>query len=101
MAPDAADHLWLAVWGAGEVRRCAPDGTLVTRLTVPAPHTSSIAFACPDLRTLVITTATAELSDAHLAVHPDSGRLFTTRVDVPGAPVSTWGGRYRPTSITH
>lgn len=90
IALDAADHLWVAVWGAGEVRRYSPDGSLVGRLAVPAPHTSSIAFAGPDLRTLVITTA--ELTDRQRRDHPDSGRLFTARVDVPGFPVPAWGG---------
>lgn len=92
IALDAAGHLWVAVWGAGEVRRYAPDGTVTDRLTVPAQHTSSVAFAGDDLRTLVITTATAELSRRQRQAHPDSGRLFTTRVDVPGIPVPTWSG---------
>jgi sugar lactone lactonase YvrE len=92
LAMDAADHLWVAVWGAGEVRRYAPDGTLVDRLTLPAPHTSSLAFAGEDLRTLVITTATAELGADRQRAHPESGRLFTARVDVPGVRVPTWSG---------
>ncbi|ONI86839.1 hypothetical protein ALI22I_23395 [Saccharothrix sp. ALI-22-I] len=90
IALDAAEHLWVAVWGAGEVRRYAPDGTLADRLAVPAPHTSCVAFAGDDLRTLVITTATDGLDDEQRHAHPDSGRLFTTRVDVPGLPVPTW-----------
>lgn len=92
IALDAAGHLWVAVWGAGEVRRYAPDGTLADRLAVPAPHTSSVAFAGDDLRTLVVTTATVGLSDEQRRAHPDSGRLFTVRVDVPGLPVSPWSG---------
>jgi sugar lactone lactonase YvrE len=96
IALDAEDHLWVAVWGAGEVRRISPDGTVVHRLAVPAPHTSCVAFAGDDLRTLVITTASAELDDAQLSACPHSGRLFTARVDVPGAPVPAWSGRTAP-----
>ena len=92
MAMDAEDHLWIAVWGGGEVRRYAPDGTLVDRVAVPAPHTSSVAFAGEDLRTLVVTTARQDLTDAQLRAFPDSGSLFTVRVDVPGAPVPAWNG---------
>ncbi|MER7540662.1 SMP-30/gluconolactonase/LRE family protein [Streptomyces sp. NPDC097704] len=92
IALDAADHLWVAVWGAGQVRRYSPDGKLVDRLSLPAPHTTSVAFAGPDLRTLVVTTATVGLDDEQLRAHPDSGRLFTARVDVPGAPVPYWAG---------
>jgi sugar lactone lactonase YvrE len=92
IAMDAAGHLWVAVWGGGEVRRYAPDGTLVDRVVTGAPHTSSVAFAGQELRTLVITTATSELSDDRLRAHPGSGRLFTVPVDVPGIPVASWDG---------
>jgi sugar lactone lactonase YvrE len=92
IAMDADDHLWVAVWGGGEVRRYAPDGTVVDRVETGAPHTSSVAFAGEDLRTLVITTATSELSDDQLAAHPGSGRLFTARAEVPGLPVAPWQG---------
>ncbi|MFI6961729.1 SMP-30/gluconolactonase/LRE family protein [Streptomyces sp. NPDC050255] len=92
IAMDAEEHLWVAVWGKGEIRRYAPDGTIAARCRVPAPHTSSVAFAGPDLRTLVITTATSELTGEQRRQHPDSGRLFTVRVDVPGIPVPAWLG---------
>ena len=93
---DAADHLWVAVWGGSEVRRYAPDGALVDRVATGAPHTSSVAFAGDDLRLLVITTATSELDEAQLRAHPDSGRLFTARADVPGLPVAPWQGLTGP-----
>ena len=92
IALDAEEHLWVAVWGAGEIRRYAPDGTQVDLLELPAPHTSSVAFVGDDLRTLVITTATAELGEDQRRAHPDSGRLFATRTDTPGLPVATWSG---------
>ncbi|MFC5379460.1 SMP-30/gluconolactonase/LRE family protein [Aquipuribacter nitratireducens] len=87
---DAADHLWVAVFGAGEVRRFSPTGVLDTVVRVPAPHTTSAALAGGDLRTLVVTTGSAELDDAGRAAHPLSGRLFSARVDVPGVPVVPW-----------
>ena len=90
IALDAADHLWVAVWGAGEIRRYSPGGAMTTRIAVPAPHTSCVAFAGEDLRTLVVTTATEGLSEHQLQTHPDSGRLFSTRVDIPGQPVPAW-----------
>jgi sugar lactone lactonase YvrE len=92
IAMDAADHLWVAVWGGGEVRRYAPDGALVERVATGAPHTSSVAFAGPDLRVLVVTTATSELTEAQLRAHPDSGRMLTVPVEVPGLPVAPWRG---------
>jgi sugar lactone lactonase YvrE len=90
IAIDAEDHLWVAVWGAGSVRRFTPAGELVESVDVPAPHTSAVAFAGDDLRTLVITTARDELTERQLADFPDSGRIFTTRTDVPGIEPTPW-----------
>jgi sugar lactone lactonase YvrE len=91
-AIDSEDHLWVAVFGQGEVRRYAPDGALVRTVEVPAPHTTSVAFAGDDLRTLVITTGSFELTDEERSAHPLSGHLFTIRTDVPGRPVPVWRG---------
>jgi sugar lactone lactonase YvrE len=92
IAMDSADHLWIALWGAGEVRRYAPDRSLADRIRLPAPHTTSVAFAGDDLRRLIITTATTELSREQLRAFPDSGRIFTATVDVGGCPVAPWRG---------
>ena len=92
IAVDAEDHLWIAVHGAGEARRYAPDGAVVDRRTVPAPHSTAVALAGDDLRTLVITTAYGELAPDEHRAHPESGRLFTARVDVPGLTVVAWSG---------
>ena len=89
---DAEDHLWVAVFGLGQVRRYAPDGAHVGTVEVPAPHTTSVAFAGDDLRTLVITTGSVELGEEERRAHPLSGHLFTARTDVPGLPVPLWRG---------
>lgn len=89
---DAEDHLWVAVFGLGEVRRYAPDGTHVATVEVPAPHTTSVAFAGDDLRTLVVTTGSVDMSEEERRTHPLSGHLFTVRTDVPGQPAPLWRG---------
>lgn len=86
IAVDADDHLWVAVWGAGEVRRFAPDGSLVHRIRVPAPHTSCVAFAGDDLRTLVITSATAELSESSCAPSPTRDACSPSGSTSPACP---------------
>jgi sugar lactone lactonase YvrE len=83
---DADDHVWVAVWGEGRVLRLAPDGGIVDRIDVPAPHTSSIAFAGPELDVLVVTTASDELTVEQRDRFPDSGRLFTVRPGARGVP---------------
>ena len=92
MCVDTDGYLWVAVWGLGRVHRYSPEGQLVRVVEVPAPHTSSVAFAGPALDVLVITTASDELSADELARFPLSGRLFTLRPGVTGLPVPRWGG---------
>ena len=92
---DADGGLWLAVWGAGQVRRFSPDGELTAVVEVPAPHTTSAAFIGADRSTLLITTARSELSAAELARYPDSGRNFVVDVGVPGLPTTPWNGESR------
>ncbi len=95
MTIDAEDKLWIAMWGAGSVNRYDPlTGKLLQQIKVPAPHTSSCALGGIDLKTLFITTARVELSDAQLEQYPLSGNLFQAQVDVAGVPASF----YRPLS---
>jgi sugar lactone lactonase YvrE len=90
MTVDSEDHLWVAVWGGARVDRYAPDGRRVSSIDIPAPHVSSVTFAGPDLRTLVITTALEDLTEEQRAAFPDAGRLFTIDLDVPGVPQRPW-----------
>ena len=60
-------------------------GSLGDRIDVAATNTS---IAADDLPTLVITTAAVELSERDRQTLPDSERLFSIRVDVPGLPVA-------------
>lgn len=96
MCVDAEDHLWIAVWGLGRVHRYTPSGELEHVIDIPAPHTSSVAFAGPLLDTLVVTTASDELSDDQLEAHPLSGRLFTVVPGVTGLPQPLWRGFTHP-----
>ena len=90
MCSDAEDHLWIAVYGRGEVRRYSPGGNLVAVVRVAALQTTSVAFAGSGRDILVITTASRGLTPEELIEYPDSGRIFTARVDVQSAEVSPW-----------
>lgn len=89
---DAAGHLWIAIWGGGEVRRYSCAGELVRTIAVPAPHVSSVAFVGPGLDRLVVTTARSELSAAQLDAYPLSGSLFLTQPGATGLPGHPWSG---------
>lgn len=95
---DDEDHLWVAVWGGGQVRRYSPDGEQVAAVDVPAANTSSCAFAGPARDLLVISTSTQGLDDAQRAAQPDAGRLFAVRAGVSGQAAGVYRG---PTDALH
>lgn len=88
---DAEDHLWLAIWGAGQVRRHAPDGTLAGVIDVPTALTSSVAFVGDALDQLLITSAMPD-DRAGAADDPLAGRLFLAEPGIPGLPTTAWAG---------
>jgi sugar lactone lactonase YvrE len=92
MCVDTDGNLWIAIWGAGEVRAFTPSGEHVATVHVGPPHTSSVAFVGPELDTLLITTARSQLSPDELTRFPDSGRLYTAQVDARGTPGAPWSG---------
>lgn len=84
LAVDAEGTIWLAIWGAGEVRACAPDGRPRGAVATPgAAQTTSCALG--DGR-LWITTAREGLTAAQAADQPAAGSLFATPLDLPGQP---------------
>ncbi|WP_051781800.1 MULTISPECIES: SMP-30/gluconolactonase/LRE family protein [unclassified Streptomyces] len=87
LAVDTEGRVWVAVWGAGQVRAYTPDGALHAVVTVPASQVSSCAFAGPDLDLLMITTAADGLTAEQLAAEPHAGRLFVCRPGATGLPV--------------
>ncbi|MBG6106438.1 SMP-30/gluconolactonase/LRE family protein [Frigoribacterium sp. CG_9.8] len=87
---DARGHLWVAIWGAGEVRSFDPYGVAGNTVTVPVPHVSSVAFVGDDLDWLLITTASRDLSPVELADYPGAGFLFLANVGVTGTPTTLW-----------
>ncbi|MEU3328250.1 SMP-30/gluconolactonase/LRE family protein [Streptomyces albus] len=86
MTVDREGALWTAVWGAGEVRRYLPDGTLATVLRLPVAQPAGVCLGGDDARTLYITTARVGLS----APGPLDGAVFRARVAVPGLPTAAY-----------
>jgi sugar lactone lactonase YvrE len=90
MCVDTDGNLWVAVFGAGEVRCFSPEGQQLSLVRVAAPHTTCVAFVGPALDTLLITTGRVGLSASSLSEHPLSGRLFTAQVGAHGLPTPVW-----------
>lgn len=90
---DTDGNIWIAVWGAGQVRCFDAAGEQMATVEVAARHTSSVAFVGAARDRLLITTARADLTAAELAAHPLSGHLFLADVGARGVPTAAWAGR--------
>ena len=92
MTLDAEGCLWVAVWGAGQIRRYTPEGVLDAVVTVPASLTTSCCFGGPGLDVLYITSATCDLSPAERAAQPHAGAVFACWPGVSGRAATPFAG---------
>lgn len=83
LAVDDSGALWVAIWGAGEVRRYTPDGRLDGRVTVPASQVTSCALGGGRLW---ITTARQGRSSHDRDRESLAGAVFAC--DVPTGPTA-------------
>lgn len=91
LAVDAEGCVWLAVWGAGEVRRYDPAGRHLATVRVPVSQVTSCAFGGPELDVLWITTAREDLDADALAAEPLAGGVFRAEPGVRGLPPQRFG----------
>jgi len=77
MEVDSEGGLWIAFWDGGAVRRYSCEGELLESVDIPAPRTTSLAFAGDRM---FVTSARRGLSDDALAQAPKSGGLFEVRL---------------------
>lgn len=92
MTVDNGGDLWVAFFGAGQVRRISPAGEVLGIVEVAAPNTTCPAFAGQNGDRLVVATAREQLTPAQLEEFPASGSLFVADVGVTGPPATPWGG---------
>ncbi len=76
---DADGCVWSATWNGHRIVRYRPDGRVDREVVLPVAKPTSVAFAGPDLRTLVVTSARIAEDDGELA-----GRVFLLDVGVQG-----------------
>ena len=88
MTVDAAGDLWVAVYGAGQVRRYSPAGALREVLTIPTQQSTSCAFAGPGLNRLYVTTATEGWSEERRRAEPAAGLVYRLDTDTTGRPAA-------------
>jgi L-arabinonolactonase len=90
---DAEGYLWSTRWSAGQVVRCAPDGSVDRVLDLPAPQPTCPAFGGPGLDVLYVTSATVGLSARQLTEAGASGGVFAHAPGVRGLPEERFGPR--------
>jgi sugar lactone lactonase YvrE len=86
MAVDDEDHVWVAVWGASEVRRYRPDGSLAETVRVPTRQPSSVCLIGSEQPRMFVTSAATGLD----ASDELAGAVFAMPVAVRGRPAESF-----------
>ncbi len=99
---DHEGYVWVAVTGAGEVRRYSPNGQLLTRASIATPGATSCAFGGADGGDLFITSLGRRMPDVARSIglteammtndRPHSGSLFVCRPGTTGRPATPFAG---------
>ena len=87
-AVDVEGNYYVAMYEGARICKLSPSGVELASIPVPAQCPTMPCFGGDDLKTLYVTTARQNRSAAELLVYPDSGCVFSMRVDVPGLPVN-------------
>jgi len=83
---DADGGVWVALFGAGTLRRYSPSGRVDQEIRLPVTLVTSAAFGGPDLADLYITTARHRLTEQQRERQPQAGSLFRCRPGPVGKP---------------
>ncbi|ABM35447.1 SMP-30/gluconolactonase/LRE family protein [Polaromonas naphthalenivorans] len=87
-AVDSQGNYYVAMYEGARLLKLSPAGELLAEFAVPAQCPTMPCFGGADLKTLYLTTARHGRPAAELQAWPDSGCIFSMRVDVPGLPVN-------------
>ena len=87
-AVDVQGNYYAAMYEGGRLVKLSPSGKVLEEIAVPAQCPTMPCFGGADLKTLYLTTARQKRSARELQIYPDSGCVFSMRVDVPGLPVN-------------
>ncbi len=87
-AVDVLGNYYVALYEGQRVCQFAPDGHLLAEFPTPAPCPTMPCLGGEDLKTLYVTSARHGRSAQELQALPESGCVFSMRVDVPGLPVN-------------
>jgi L-arabinonolactonase len=90
---DSNGYLWNAVWGAGTVRRFAPDGRLDREIALPPKNLTCLCFGGPSGDHLYVTSSRQEMSEEEFARTPTAGSVYRVLPgDASGVPDALFRG---------
>lgn len=93
MTIDAEGMLWIAVFGAGQVRRYDPSsGRVVQVIRFPVSQITSCAFGGAKLEDLYVTSGREEFTEEDRMREPQAGSLFRVRPGPVGLSLPHFGG---------
>lgn len=87
-AVDVEGNYYVAMFEGGRLLKLSPSGELLADISVPARCPTMPCFGGADLKTLYLTTARYQRPAQELQDWPDSGCVFSMRVEVAGLPVN-------------
>lgn len=87
-AVDCEGNYYVAMFEGQRLLKLAPEGHILAEIPTPVMCPTMPCFGGDDLKTLYITSARHNRPAQELALMPESGCVFSTRVDVPGLPVN-------------
>ena len=87
-AVDVEGNYYVAMFEGARICKLSPSGQELASIDLPALCPTMPCFGGDDLKTLYVTTASYQRSAAELQAFPQSGCVFSARVDVPGLPVN-------------
>jgi sugar lactone lactonase YvrE len=88
---DAEGGYWAALFGSGRIVRLDVEGRVDRVLRAPDKYPTMVAFAGPDLSTMVVTTARRYATIEYLELNPQSGGIFAAQVGAQGIPENLFG----------
>ena len=87
-AVDVEGNYYVAMFEGARICKLSPTGVELASIPVPAQCPTMPCFGGDDMKTLYVTTACYNRSDAEMQAYPQSGCVFSMRVDVSGLPVN-------------
>lgn len=90
IAVDGEGSIWVALWGGSALHRYDSEGNRTEIVPVKPQHVTSLEFAGPERRHMVVTTSMLLLDETQRAASDQAGRVLTFVSPVTGQSRTPW-----------